>query len=518
MTLTEVSSPPAPAPPRAAPPTRVPRRVLGLVSALFTIEILVQHWGRVIHDTRTDLALDPIRFMANTMNLWEPVADMGRVQNQVVGYLVPMGPFFALGHLLSIPTWVVQRAWIALILCVAMWGFARLADAFDMGTVTWRVTGAVAYALSPYFLARGATLSAFIIAAALLPWAMIPLIRGSRGGSPRRAAATSAVVIFLMGGVNAAVTIAVLVVPALYLLTRQRGPRRARLIGWWGVLTSMSCAWWFGSLALQGSYGINFLVFTERASTTTGFTAPFEVLRGTADWLSYLYLWNVTLPAGFALVSTGILVLATGLIAAAGMYGLTRRDLPERTFLVVCFLMGVAVIGIGYGGILGNPAAAQARGLLDGALGFFRTVYKFEPVVALPLILGFVHAGSWASSSVRSTRWQSGWRTVVLPVAAMATVLVAVGPVLAGTMSANGSFTAVPNYWSDAKKFVAEQGGRTLELPGLPIADFTWGMPQDDPFNWDTDAPWATRSIAPLGSTDATRYLDAVEAAVEQRW
>jgi len=515
VTLTEVA-PPRAAPPAAPRPARVPTLVLGLVSALFGLEIFIQRWGRIIHDTRTDLALDPIRFMGNTLHLWEPVADMGRVQNQVVGYLVPMGPFFGIGHLLNIPTWIVQRAWITLALCVAMWGFARLADAFEIGTVTWRVTGAVAYALSPYFLARGATLSAFVIAAALLPWAMIPLIRGSRGGSPRRAACASAIAIFLMGGVNAAVTIAVLIVPVLFLLTRKRGPRRARLIIWWGITTSLVCIWWFGSLALQGKYGVNFLVFTERSATTTGFTAPFEIIRGTADWLSYLYLWNVTLPAGFALVSTGILVLATALIGAAGLYGLTRRDLPERTFLVICFLMGVALVGIGYGGALGNPAAAQARGLLDGALAAFRTVYKFQPVVTFPLILGFVHAGSRVSEWIKTTRWQSGWRTVVLPVAAMAIVMLAAGPVLAGRMPANGSFTSVPGYWAEAKDFVSQQGGRTLEVPGLPIADFTWGMPQDDPFNWDTGAPWATRSIAPLGSTGATRYLDAVERAISR--
>jgi arabinofuranan 3-O-arabinosyltransferase len=513
--MTEVRTPRA-ARPAAPLPSRVPTIVLGLVSALFTLEVFIQRWGRIIHDTRTDLALDPIRFMANTLHLWEPVADMGRVQNQVVGYLVPMGPFFGIGHLLNIPTWIVQRAWIALALCVAMWGFARLADAFDIGTVPWRVIGAVAYALSPYFLARGATLSAFVIAAALLPWAMIPLVRGSQGGSPRRAACASAIAIFLMGGVNAAVTIAVLIVPALYLLTRKRGPRRARLMRWWVLTTSLVCIWWFGSLVLQGKYGVNFLVFTERSATTTGFTAPFEIVRGTADWLSYLYLWNVTLPAGFALVSTGILVLATGLIGAAGLYGLTRRDLPERTFMVVCFLIGVATVGIGFGGLLGNPAAAQARGLLDGAVAIFRTVYKFQPVVTFPLIFGFVHAGSAISERIRATRWQSGWRTVVLPVAAMAVVLVSVGPVLNGTMPANGSFSSVPGYWAEAKQFVGEQGGRTLEVPGLPIADFTWGMPQDDPFNWDTDTGWATRSIAPLGSPSATRYLDAIERAISR--
>ena len=35
-----------------------------------------------------DLPVDPTAFLANTWHLWNPVADMGRIQNQTAGYLI----------------------------------------------------------------------------------------------------------------------------------------------------------------------------------------------------------------------------------------------------------------------------------------------------------------------------------------------------------------------------------------------------------------------------------------------
>src|SRR5207302_7994497 len=64
----------------------------------------------------------------------------------------------------------------------------------------------------------------------LVPWALLPLVRGCRGGSPLGAVARSGLVVVLMGGVNAVSTLAALIVPFLYLLTRSPGPRRRAMV------------------------------------------------------------------------------------------------------------------------------------------------------------------------------------------------------------------------------------------------------------------------------------------------
>ena len=57
---------------------------------------------------------------------------------------------------------------------------------------------------------------------------LLPLVIGAERGSPRRAAALSALAIAMVGGVNAAATAAVLPLGALWLLTRTPGRAGAR--------------------------------------------------------------------------------------------------------------------------------------------------------------------------------------------------------------------------------------------------------------------------------------------------
>jgi arabinofuranan 3-O-arabinosyltransferase len=61
---------------------------------------------------------------------------------------------------------------------------------------------------------------------------------------------------------------------------------------------------------------------------------------------------------------------------------------------------------------------------------------------------------------------------------------------------------------------IAGAPGRTLLLPGLPQADFSWGYTAEEPLSWLTNESWASRSLIPLGSYGAIQYLDAVERAV----
>ena len=62
--------------------------------------------------------------------MWSSTTDLGHVQSgQFVGYLFPMGPWFAAADALGIPMWVAQRFWLGLLLALAAWGVVRLMDA-----------------------------------------------------------------------------------------------------------------------------------------------------------------------------------------------------------------------------------------------------------------------------------------------------------------------------------------------------------------------------------------------------
>ena len=102
---------------------------LGLAGASLVLAVL-QRPGLASSDTKIDLHVDPARFLGDVASTWTPTGDLGHVQGgQYGGYLFPMGPFFALGHAVGLPAWLVQRLWLGALLALAAWGTVRLLDA-----------------------------------------------------------------------------------------------------------------------------------------------------------------------------------------------------------------------------------------------------------------------------------------------------------------------------------------------------------------------------------------------------
>jgi arabinofuranan 3-O-arabinosyltransferase len=500
-----------PAAPGGGPQVRAPLPLvpLTIVSAALMALCFAQAPGRLLADTKLDLVIDPAGFLDRALHLWDPSASFGQVQNQAVGYLFPMGPFFTLGEGLGVPMWVVQRVWLGVVLIVALWGVAALARQLDIGRpVQWVVAG-VAYALSPFFLGQLASTSAALLPAALAPWALLPLVYGSRGGSTRRAAALSGLAVAAMGGVNAAATAAVLPLPALWLISRRRSPRRRALAGWWVIALALATAWWALPLLFQLHWGFDFLPFTENAATTELSTSAFEGVRGTAHWLAYLNLSGPWLPGGWALVSTASVVLASASLAAAGFVGLARVGVPERGFLVASVLVGAVLVCAGYVGPAGGVLDGPIRSALDGPLDAFRNVHKFEPVLRLPLALGLAAA---LAAVPRRRMWEALATAGVTGV-----VLVGALPMLQGDLPQRGSFEELPDSWRKAARFLDRHSDRAnaLLVPAAPFGEYAWGRPLDDPLQPLADSPWAVRSLIPLGGPGSTSFLDAVEQRLQ---
>ncbi|CAN5145647.1 hypothetical protein BH24ACT10_BH24ACT10_07470 [soil metagenome] len=359
---------------------------------------------------------------------------------------------------------------------------------------------------------------------AVLPWVLVPLVRGARGGSVRRAAALSGIAVLCIGGVNAAATLAVLPLAVLFLLTRLGSARGRRMAGWWALAVPLATLWWTLPLVLLGRYSLPFLDYIETAATTTSKTSLVEVLRGTSHWLAYVVIgdgpwWR----AGWQLVTDPLLIAATALVAGLGLAGLLRRDVPERVFLLSGVLLGTLLVTAGHVGSLPGwlepPLAAPLRELLDGPLAPFRNVHKFDAVLRLPLVLGLAHL----AASVRLRRGgglPEELRAVAArPVAVLAAVGLLVGatPLLAGSLAPRGDFTAFPESWPAVAGFLAEQGanGRALVVPGAPFGEYVWGRPLDEPLQPLARSPWAVRNAVPLGTEGNTRLLDAVEEQLE---
>lgn len=460
--------------------------------------------GQVISETKLDMALNPLGFLARAMHLWDG-AFFGHLQNQAYGYLFPMGPFYALFEALDMPPWNIQRLWMTLVLCAAFVGVERVARAMDIGTPATRVLAGLAYALAPHAVALIGINSSEFQPSAVLPWILLPLVHGARQrASPRRAAALSALALLFAGGINAVAVLAVLVVPLLYLLTRKRGPRMRHLLLWWLGCVGAVSMWWLLPLLVMGRYIFSFLPFIETASATTYVTSLINVLRGTSGWLSFLPVdGEAFLPAAFEQATSPALIALTALVAGLGLAGIAARATPERAFLTISLLAGVVIVSAGHTDVLAHPWTEQVRALFDGPLAAFRNLHKFDALLRLPLALGL--AALPLAAPVRLRR----------PVLAASAVLVALSalPVATAGTTPAGAFDEVPSYWRDAATWLNRNtgDGMVLAAPGSRRGEYLWGRPMDEPMQSLLTVRWATHTNVPWGSPGLARLIQAVD-------
>ena len=270
----------------------------GLVPALALLSYalgLVQRPGEAFSDTRVELSLDPALFLSRVANVWSSTIDLGHVQSgQFVGYLFPMGPWFALGDELGMPTWLAQRLWLGTLLALAAWGVVRLMDALagpERGVA--HAGAALLFVLNPYvvvFVSRG---TVTLLTYSALPWLMLVAHRGMRAPREWRwPAAAGLLAAAAGGGVNAAVLAFALLGPvalALYeVAVLGRRGRDALAFGWRaGLCVALASAWWAVPVLLQSGFGADFLRFTEQPGTIWGTTSLSELLRLHGFWLLY---------------------------------------------------------------------------------------------------------------------------------------------------------------------------------------------------------------------------------------
>jgi arabinofuranan 3-O-arabinosyltransferase len=472
-----------------------------------------QAGGRTVADTKFDLVTRPLTFLERGLRLWDPIADFGQIQNQAYGYAWPMGPFFVLGQALHLPEWVIQRSWWALLLCLAFFGMLRLSQRLAIGTPLTQVVASFAFVLTPRFTTLLGGASVELWPMALAPWVLLPLVRASETGSVRRGAAVSALVVACCGGVNAVAVAAVLPLGVIWIVTRQRGPRRWRLLTWWSALTVAATAWWWGPLLLMGRYSAPFLDYIENATITSVPTDLSRTLLGVSDWVAYFAGYDY--PGGRDLVATPFLLLDAMALAALGLVGVCLAGPRHQRFLVVSLLVGVALVGFGYAGNLSGFFAADRRDLLDGVLAPLRNLHKFDVVIRLPLVLGLAHALTLVPALLRS----SG-AVLAVRILRVTVVLSLVGMLLPwanGLVAPRDGVERVPSYWNQVASYLGAQSPSTtsLELPASPFGVYTWGNVHDDVLQGLADGPWAVRNIIPLTQPGAVSMMDRVTRALE---
>jgi arabinofuranan 3-O-arabinosyltransferase len=471
---------------------------------------LLQQPGRTTFDTKFDLTADPAGLLERALSLWVPVT-FGELPNQAYGYLFPQGPFFLGAELLGLPDWLAQRLWSALVLVVAYEGARRLARALGLPAAATVLAG-LCYALSPRLLGAVGVLSGEVLPEAVLPWAVLPLVLALTGRlSARAGGLLSGVAVLCMSGVNGTGTLAAL--PLAFLVAASRVRRGgAPLLGWWVAGTALACAWWMGPLLVLGRYSPPFLDFIETAAATTFPAGWANSLRGAEHWVAYHSVsGQAWWPGAHVLVTSASVAVVGMAITAVGLVGLLHRRMPLRWPLTVSLVVGLACLTVGNPSVVGSLVDEPVRALLDGPLAALRNVHKVDPLVRLPIALGFAHGAVLAVRWVRLPRVRPVVVRRVVGGALVALLLAGAPPLVAGDLRMPG-WTGVPRAWAQAADYLAARpDSRALVVPGSGFGVQTWGWTIDEPIQGVGDTAWVSRSQVPLVPGPTARVLDAVE-------
>ena len=483
--------------------------------------------GRISPDTKLDLTANPLRFLSRATSLWNSELPFGQAQNQAYGYLFPHGTFFLAGHLLGLPGWVTQRLWWALLLTVGFWGLLRVAEALGIGSPASRVVAAVAFALSPRVLTTLGSISSETLPIMLAPWVLLPTVlalraTGPGGRSVRRLAGQAGIAVALMGAVNAIATLAGCLPAVIWWACHRPNRRWWRYTAWWLLAMALAMTWWVVALVLMARISPPFLDFIESSGVTTQWSSVVEVLRGTDSWTPFVAP-NAT--AGAPLVTGSVAIVATCLVAAAGLAGLAMSGMPARGRLVTMLLLGVALLGAGYSGGLGSPVAHHVQAFLDAGGAPLRNVHKLESLIRIPVVLGVAQLlgriplpGSdpkavWRSAIAHPERD----KRVAVGIVVLTALMAATSLAWTGRITPPGTFTAIPRYWQETAEWLSTHNtgtpapGRVLVVPGAPFATQLWGTTHDEPLQVLGDNPWGVRDSIPLTPPQTIRALDAVQ-------
>jgi arabinofuranan 3-O-arabinosyltransferase len=490
---------------------------LGLLAVISYVPLLLTHPGWIASDTKAYLYLDPERLTRTARYLWNPDVGMGSVTHQNIGYLFPMGPWYWLFHELAVPTWIAQRLWMGTLLFAAGAGVRYLARL--LGISEWGQLGAaLIYMLTPYIIDYLARTSAILMPWAGLGWLIGFLIVAVRRGGWRYPA-LFALVVALIGGVNATSVLLVGLAPALWVIlagvmreARWRDIITATVRA--GVLSVLVSLWWVAGLWAEGAYGINVLKYTETFPTVTMTSMSSEILRGLGYW--YFYGNDAIQP--WTLQSTGYMQHVVGILVSFALPALALAGAAivrwrHRLFAIALVVVGVVLAVGAYPLSSPSPLGIVLRHFgEDSTIGLaMRSSNRIVPLVVLGLSL---LAGS-AIAAIATWRPKMAWG-VALTIGVLACANLA--PLFEGNMVATNLMfpETLPRYVTKAANYLNRTGTTpVLGIPGEDFGYYRWGVTMDSVWPGLLNRPYIARQSVLQGEPASANLLRALDESIQ---
>ena len=472
--------------------------------------------GRVAADTKAYLYLDPFRLLERAAYMWQPELAFGTVTHQNIGYLWPIGPFFALGDLLSLPDWVVQRLWLGSIILAAGLGVR-----WFLKTLSWKggavLVASLSYMLSPYLLNYIDRHSVILLPWAGLPWLMALTVRSLRTPGWRHPALFGLVTLTI-GGVNASSLLLVGLGPLIWLLwsaldesaTWKEVRKTSLKIGTAFISTGI---WWMIALSIQAQYGLPTLRLTENYRVVSDAATAPELFRGLGYWYFYgqgrvgAWIEPSTLYTRWALPLSFVLPLLALLISVFVKFRYRGHLLA---LMFISMLIAIGSHPYDSPSIFGRIFREWT--LSDSGLAL-RSTPRVLPLLLLSIAI-FLGAGIAALSLFRPRLEH------------LATILISL--LIIGNLSPlwTGSLLGetvqrpeqIPEYWNQTAEYLdsKDSSTRVLEIPGADFSAYRWGNSGDPLLPGLMDRPYASRELIPLGTEPSAELIVAFDREIQE--
>ena len=475
--------------------------------------------GKVSSDTKAYLYLNPGRLLQTATSMWNPDQGYGMVTHQNIGYLFPMGPYFWLTHSNGIPTWIAQRFWMGSLLFLAGLGVRKLAQELGLSrTAAW--SAALPYTLTPFILVNIGRTSAILMPWAGLGWLMLYAVRSTRHGGWRNAA-RFALVVALVGGVNATSILLVGLAPAfwiLYAILTKEVQWRAGVItvGKIGLLSSLVSLWWAAGLWAEGRYGINILRYTETIPTVSSTSTSTESFRGLGYWYFYgsdqIQLWT---QASTAYTVGNIAPLPSLLLPSLAIVAGIFVHWRYRVFSALLAFGGI-VIAVGsypYGQPTPVGSVLKWFGENTTAGLAMRSTNRVAPIFILAFAL-LIGSGVDAIRVVQRRRFLHSAGIVAL------LSILTLSPLFQGRALAPNltSPETLPSYVTEAADFLNARGGKSngvLGLPGLDFGYYKWGAYVDSAWPGLIQRPFVTSQVTLQGEPASVNLVRGLDGPIQ---
>lgn len=499
----------------AAQATR--RATVALYALVSYVPMLATKPGMITADTKAYLYLDPGRLTVSAASMWDPSIGMGTVTHQNIGYLFPMGPYYWLVETIGLPVWVGQRIWMGSLIFLAGLGVRYccrqlgLTDRLGLGAAC----AGLVYMLTPYTIDYIARSSALVMPWAGFGWMIgLTILAARRGGW--RYPALFALIILLVGGVNATSVSLVCLGPVLWLVYAAFGREVSWKQAWaaaWriAVLSVVVSLWWVMGLLVEAAYGYNVLAVTESITTVTSTTSASEVLRGLGYW--YFYGQDKVQPwteAAVGYMESMWLIAVSFTLPALALLAAAVARWRYRAYAVGLIFVGtvIAVAMFPYNSPSPFGAILKAGSEASSSLGLaMRSTDRVVPLVVLgmALLLG---------SAVAALLDRVAIVGVVAAVTVVGIAAADMPPLWSGDLVAsNLDYSHVPGYWHQAADYLQSQGSstRVLGLPGEDFAAYRWGATEDQIPPGLMSRPYAQEQVVPQGEPGSVDLLESLD-------